>query len=204
MNRLLKTALVVGAVALVGLPFLFAPPKPVNAAQSVLCSPEVPGGTVARTIGSNLPTSPVPSGTVYTLNGQGCAVVLQADIGYFLSQGFTAGPPFGPNILFTTGVWTGTTSFQAGVLPPGTYIQHIIMQETAGNAVTGGVKVGTTSGGADVVAALTVSASSLAFVADSALLKRVFSATAQQALFITPATAGNNANVTVTVVFGYF
>jgi len=200
MNRLLKTLLAIGIAALALAPLL--PPKPVMAAQSVLCSPQIPGSAMARTIGGSL--SSVPSGTTYTLNGQGCATILQADVAYFLGQGFTAGPPFGPNITFTTGVWTGTTSFQAGALPPGTYIQHIIAQETAGNAVTGGVKVGTTSGGADVVAALTVNASSLAFVADSALLKRVFSATAAQPIFVTPATAGNNANVTFTVVFGYF
>jgi hypothetical protein len=33
------------------------------------------------------------------------------------------------------------------------------------------------------------------FVVDSALLKRVFSTTAQQAIFITPVTAGNNARI---------
>ena len=141
---------------------------------------------------------------MYVLNGQGCTVVLQADVPFFLSQGFTAGPPFGANITFTAGVWTGTTSFQVGTLPPGTYVQHIIAQETAGNAVTGGVKVGTTSGGADVVAALTVNATSLAFVTDANLLKRIFSATAAQPIWVAPVTAGNNANVTFTVVFGYF
>src|SRR5215831_12457162 len=52
----------------------------------------------------------------YTLNGQGCTVVQQADILQLSQIGFSAGPPFGPNILTTTGVLSGTTSVQVGTL----------------------------------------------------------------------------------------
>jgi len=201
MIRRLLIALSVAALALVA--FVTPPKQRAIAAQSVLCAPDGYNTAAgARTIGGTL--SQVPSGTVYSLNSNGCTIVAQADIGYFLSQGFAPGPPFGPNILFTTGTWTGTTSFQVGNLPVGTYIQHIIFSNSTANAVTGGIAVGTTSGGADVVAAQACGANCLVFVADSALLKRVFSTTAQQAIFITPVTAGNNANVTATVVFGYF
>jgi hypothetical protein len=51
--------------------------------------------------------------------------------------------------------------------------------------VTGCIAIDTTSGGADVVAVQAYGANCLVFVADSALLKRVFSTTAQQAIFIT-------------------
>lgn len=171
---------------------------PAHAAQSVLCSPEIPSAGVNRVI-----TNPV-STTSYSLNGQGCAVVKQADIGYLLSQGFSAGPPFGPNVLFTSGVATGTTAFLVGTLPPGTYLQHIIVQNTVAAAITGGINFGTTSGGADVVSALAVGSSALVFTTDAALLKRVFSATSPQPIYASAATAWNSANVTITLVYGYF
>jgi hypothetical protein len=200
MRRLFVVAATIAALSAFSLPVHEA-----RAAATVLCAPE---GIYQQIRQVYNPANPPPdrggTGVYYTLNGQGCAIFAQGDVAFFISQGFTPGPPFAANILFTTGVWAGTTSFQIGALPPSTYIEHIIMQETAGNAVTGGVKVGTTSGGADVVAALTVGASSLSFTTDAALLKRVFSTTAVQPLFVTPATAGNSANVTVTVVLGYY
>jgi hypothetical protein len=198
--RRLLAVLSVAAVAFVA---LTAPPqKQAFAAQTVLCAPNPLEGTNARTVGGT--GSQVPSGTVYVLNGQGCTVVAQGDVGYFLSQGYTAGPPFAPNCLFTTGVWTGTTSFQACTLPVGTYIQHVIAFNSTANAVTGGIAVGTTSGAADVVTAQTCAANCLVFVSDATLSKRIFSTTAGQPIFVTPVTAGNNANVTFTIVVGYF
>jgi hypothetical protein len=192
---------VLAFAALASLLFVVAPPQQqAKAAATVLCAPNA----IWSAQGSRSITNP-NTGTSYILNSNGCAVFAQADVTYFVQfQGFAPGPPLGTSLLFTTGTWAGTTSFQVGQLPAATYVNHILMVETAGNAVTGGVKVGTTSGGADVVAAQTVGASSVNFVSDVNLLKRVFSATAVQPLFVTPATAGNNANVTVTVVWGYF
>lgn len=188
--------------ATAGLLALFAAPQQAQAASTVMCAANAVAATIARTIGG--PGSAMPSGTLYTLNGQGCTVVLQADVGYFLSQGFSAGPPFGPNLLFTTGVATGTTSFQVGTLPPSTYIQHVIISNSTANAVTGGISIGSTSGGTDVVAAQACAANCLVFVTDATLLKRVFSTTASQPIFASGVTAWNNANVTITVVYGYF
>jgi hypothetical protein len=190
--------------ALLLLPFspLPLPQHEAKAAATVLCAPNPVEGASARTIGGTL--SPVPSGTIYTLNGQGCAVIAQADVGYFQSIGFTAGPPFGPNILFTTGVWTGTTSMLAGTLPPSTYIQHFIFSNSTANAVTGGIAIGTTSGANDIVTAQTCGANCLVYPLDSSLSKRIFSPTVPQQIWITPVTAGNNANVTVSIISGYF
>jgi hypothetical protein len=71
--------------------------------------------------------------------------------------------------------------------------------------VTGGIKFGTTSGAADIVAAQAVAGNATpVFVTDAALLKRVFSTTAPQAIYATAATDWNSANVTVTIVWGYF
>jgi hypothetical protein len=200
------TAIVSAFALALAVPFF--PIQKAEAAVTVMCAPEGVAQAINRTVGAGISgtgsVSPVPSGTTYTLNGQGCTIVKQADVGYFLSQGFSAGPPFGANILFTTGVATGTTSFQLGNLPPATYIQHIIVNNTTANAVTGGIAFGTTSGGTDIVTALTCGANCLAFTLDSALSKRVFSTSASQAIFATAVTAWNNANVTITVVYGYF
>lgn len=57
---------------------------------------------------------------------------------------------------------TGDTSF---TLPAGYMITAITTEETAGNAVGGGIDVGTTNGGAEVVAAHAVSASTAALCA---------------------------------------
>lgn len=173
-----------------------------EAAQTVLCAPNPLDQSSMRTIGGA--SSSIPSKTLYTLNGQGCTIAQQQDIGWFLAQGFTAGPPFGPNVLYTTGVWTGTTSLLAGTLPAGTYVQHIIFSNSTANAVTGGIAVGTTSGGTDVVAAQACAANCLVYVTDANILKRIFSTANPQPIYVSPVTAGNNANVTVTIVYGYF
>jgi hypothetical protein len=175
---------------------------PAHAALTVLCAPQLPDTAAARTIGGT--TSQIPSGTIYTLNGQGCTVAKQQDVGWFLAQGFSPGPPFGTNILFTTGVLAGTTAVQIGVLPPSTYVQHIIVQNSTANAITGGIAFGTTANGTDIDATLACGANCLAFAADSALVKRVVSTTAATPIFASATSNWNSANVTITVVYGYF
>jgi hypothetical protein len=181
---------------------LFFPLVPAHAALTVLCAAQQPDTGAARTIGGT--ASQIPSGTIYTLNGQGCTIAKQQDVGWFLSQGFSPGPPFGANILYTTGVLTGTTSVQIGTLPASTYVQHIIVNNLTANAVTGGIAFGTTANGTDIDATLACGANCLAFAADSALVKRVASVTAQTPIFASAVTAWNSANVTITVVYGYF
>jgi hypothetical protein len=181
---------------------LLFPIIPAHAALTVLCSAQLPDTAAARTIGGS--SSAIPSGTIYTLNGQGCTVAKQQDVGWFLAQGFSPGPPFGANILYTTGVLTGTTAVQIGVLPPSTYVQHIIVQNSTANAITGGIAFGTTANGTDIDATLACAANCLAFALDSALAKRVLSVTAQTPIFASAVTAWNSANVTITVVYGYF
>jgi hypothetical protein len=174
---------------------------PAFAASQVMCSPEQSSGAQQRRV--VVTSSTAATQPVYVLNGQGCAVIAQADVGFFLAQGYTQGSPFA-NMLFTTGVLTGTTAVQMPSLPAGTYIREILVDNSTANAVTGGIDIGTTSGGADVVSALTCAANCLTFVADSGLLKRIFSKTATQSLFVVGHTSGNSANLNLTVVYGYF
>lgn len=170
---------------------------PAQAAQINMCAPDVAGGVQGpRTIGGTL--SPVPSGTIYILNPQGCALVAQGDVGYFQSQGFTQASSQ-QTILFTTGVATGTTDFVIGSVPAGAYIQQLIFSNSVAAAVTGGVSIGTTANGVDVVAAQAVGASGLTFTTDALTLKRVFSTTVATPLHAAAVTAWNSANVTITV-----
>lgn len=175
---------------------------PAQAAQINMCAPDVAGGVQGpRTIGGTL--SPVPSGTIYILNPQGCALVAQGDVGYFQSQGFTQASSQ-QTILFTTGVATGTTDFVIGSVPAGAYIQQLIFSNSVAAAVTGGVSIGTTANGVDVVAAQAVGSSGLTYTTDALTLKRVFSLTAATPLHAAAVTAWNSTNVTITIVYGYF
>jgi hypothetical protein len=196
-----KTGLL--AAALFAAQALLFPLIPAQAAMTVLCAAQLPDTAAARTIGGT--TSQIPSGTIYTLNGQGCTIAKQADIGWFMAQGFSPGPPFGANVLFTTGVLTGTTAVQIGTLPPSAYVQHIIVNNLTANAIgTTGIAFGTTANGTDIDAALACGANCLVFAADSALAKRVFSTTAATPVFASATSNWNSANVTITVVYGYF
>jgi hypothetical protein len=162
-----------------------------RAAQAVMCAPASSVGTQSRQV-----TNPT-TGASYSLNGFGCAVIGVADIGYFISQGFSQGPA-GGSIVYNTGAQAGAVNLQVGTIPAGTYIQHVIIQNTTANATTGTV-VGSTSGGADIVAAVAIPGT--AVPQDTTLLAHTFAA--QTAVFI-GATTWNNANLNVTVVWGYF
>jgi lysophospholipase L1-like esterase len=80
-------------------------------------------------------------------------------------------------------------------IPAGAVIDSICFQNQTANAVTGGIRIGTTAGGADVVAAQAVGASAIGHVADSAILKRFFSFTSPQILHVSAVTAWNSASV---------
>jgi hypothetical protein len=201
MIKRLKTGLL--AAAFSAAQALLFPIIPAHAALTVLCAPQLPDTAAARTVGGT--TSQIPSGSTYSLNGQGCTVAKQQDITWFLAQGFSPGPPFGANILYTTGVLTGTTAVQIGTLPASTYVQHIIVQNSTANAIgTTGIAFGTTANGTDIDAALACGANCLVFAPDSALSKRVFSTTTTTPIFASATSNWNSANVTITVVYGYF
>lgn len=91
---------------------------------------------------------------------------------------------------------TSNTTF---VVPAGTAIESIFIVNTTANAVTGGVRIGTTSGAADVVVAQAVGASAVVHIADAALLKRLFSTSAGQTLFLQAVTSWNSASLNIRV-----
>lgn len=205
MNFRKKIAGLIASAAILALALL--PIAPVKANVQQLCQGDVSGGaTGSRTIGGA--SSPVPSKTLYTLNGAGCAAILAQDVGYLLSQGYTIAQG-NPVIQFVVPVTaTGTTAFQIGTLPPNAVITGIYNSNTdATHAVTGGINIGTTSGGADVVAGANFLSptSSVQFVTDALTLKRIFSTTVGQALFANAITSWNTpTTVTITIAYTYF
>lgn len=181
---------------------LFALAAPAQAAVQMLCSPDVAGGVQGprRVVNTSSTASPQPT---YQLNAGGCALIAQADIGFFLSQGYSPGSSEG-TIIFTTGVATGTTDFVIGSIPANMYITEIVYSNAVAAAVTGGISIGTTANGTDVVAAQAVGSSALTFTPNASILKQPFSTTAPTPLHAAAVTAWNSTNVTITVKFAAF
>lgn len=195
MIRLLKLS---AALAIAALAFI----APASAANILMCQGDVSGATTGtRTIGGTL--SQVPSGTVYVLNGQGCALVATGDVGYFQSQGFTQASSQN-SIVFTTGVATGTTDFLIGTLPAKAYIQQIIFSNLTANAVTGGISVGSSANGTQIVTAQTMAASTDIAVSAANLTLPVSATGVATGLHVAAVTAWNSANVVITVIYGYY
>lgn len=78
-------------------------------------------------------------------------------------------------------------------IPAGYVLEQIVIENTTANAVTGGIRVGTTDGGAQVVVAQAVAASALLRIAQAAILLGVFSTSADQILYIQAVTSWNSA-----------
>lgn len=95
----------------------------------------------------------------------------------------------------------GQTAAFSFFLPPKCVLREVLAFNNTANAVTGGLKFGTSSGAVDIIAALAVGASSTAFAADAALLKRFFSPTARQQIFIDAVTSWNSANVDLYILY---
>ncbi len=83
------------------------------------------------------------------------------------------------------------------VIPAGFFIESICLENTTANAITGGLKIGTTSGGSDVLNAYTVGANALTII-DDEILKKIFSRSTDSTLYIQAVTAWNSASVDIT------
>jgi hypothetical protein len=181
---------------------LFGLAVPAQAAVQMLCAPDVAGGVQGpRRVTNTASTAATPP--TYQLNSFGCALIAQADIGFFLSQGYSPGSSEG-TIIYTTGVATGTTNFVIGSIPANSYITEIIYSNAVAAAVTGGISIGTTANGTDVVAAQAVGSSALTFTPNASILKQPFSTTVSTPLNAAAVTAWNSTNVTITVKYAAF
>jgi len=91
---------------------------------------------------------------------------------------------------------SGTTAQVAAIIPAGRQIASIAVINRTANAVTGGINVGTTSGGADVASAFAVGANATVVIQGATLLKSIFSVSAAgdaQILWVNAVTSWNSA-----------
>jgi len=209
-SRLLK---LLAAAALVLAPI--AIPVPSFAATSpslqqiVLCAPQSVAATSGprRVVNTSSTASPQPS---YNLNAQGCAVFKSTDAGFFLSQGYVQGPN-----LFTAfgGPYTAqATAANAIPLPAGALIMGICIQETTGNAITGGLDIGIAgSSDATIASAFAVAANAVTCVPGSALLAGAFPVSGAvtgpvaKLIYVNAHTNwSDGASIVVTVLYSYF
>lgn len=96
---------------------------------------------------------------------------------------------------------TGQNAAGSFILPAGGLIDIIRVKNTTANAITGGLKFGTTSGATDVVVALAVAGSSVVTITDAALLLKSFSDTVTQQIFYDAVVAWNSASVQIDVIY---
>lgn len=194
----LKPILFLSLGAAVAAVLALSQPQPALANNTVLCGPQAAGTAP----GPRRVTNPNTS-TSYNLNSRGCAAFVAADVSWAMSQGYTPGPNL--FTLVVPQILANTTAANSPTLPAAAYIHNIVVHETSAAAVTGGLDIGTAASGAEIVSALTVSASTLNVVADTALLKRVFSATVPQQIFFTCRTNCNSGPaLNVTIIYSLF
>lgn len=93
-----------------------------------------------------------------------------------------------------------TAAFTMSV-PANNGIDAMYIKGNNANAITGGLKVGTTLGGTDVISAQTVGANALLKVADADLLKKIFSSGSAQTLYFDAVSSWNSANIDVTIKY---
>lgn len=91
----------------------------------------------------------------------------------------------------------GATAAGTLALPAGATILQIVVKNNTANAITGGLKIGSTVGGVDVVAALTVAGSVIA--PPATMLVAAF--LTAQTLYFDAVVAWNSANVDITVIY---
>lgn len=196
----------IGILAALALALAQLTPLPAFAAATTqtthafLCLPAQAAGSQARRV-----VVPTTAGGTYQLNAAGCAVVVAADIGWFLTQGAY----YGPNQFVTQqqAITTNTTATTSALtLPAYGFIQYFILEETAGNAVTGGVDIGDASSATFFGSAVALGANATVIVVDSALtrLKSNSGVPVSDQILIVCHTSCNSASINVSVIYGYY
>lgn len=87
------------------------------------------------------------------------------------------------------------------VLPAASMITGILVRNNTASAITGGIKIGTTSGAVNVVAALTVAGSAFVQVTPANVLLTAFSMSASQTLFYDAVVGWNSTNVDIWIIY---
>jgi hypothetical protein len=201
-------ALAIGSLLLLPFSAPFAPAHAAATTQTThayLCSPRAVAAAAGPQRVTNTSSTAATQPT-YNLNAAGCALIAGADVGFFLSQGYT----YGPNIFTaqaTAIVSSSTTAVGTGfTLPAYGMIVAVVLCETAGNAVTGGVNIGDAGSGTRFASAVALAANACVTVADSALT-RIYvpsGVPTASAMLLAAVTSWNSASVNITVMWTYF
>lgn len=208
MKKLLRSlTLAVAALSLLSPPLIVTPANAGATTQTThvwMCAPEPAVGATGprRVVNTSSTASPQPS---YNLNNQGCALFAAADVGFFQSQGYS--PSAALFNLQQTAITASTTSTTSQItLPAYAYIVGVVLSETAGNAITGGVDIGDSGSATRFASAVTLNANTTVAVADSALTRLYVPSgvpTADQIL-VACHTSCNSGSINITILYSYF
>jgi hypothetical protein len=160
---------------------------------------DITGNILSRTIsglyGIRIEASTSTCGNIISSNnGVGFASGnFQADVSTLTAAGLLPGNIIDGR-LQTTLTANGNVNIPAGYL-----IGDITLNNTTANAVTGGIKLGTTSGGTEVLASVAVSANAKVIVRSSSFSAVPYSPSAVTILYIGAVSSWNSASVIVTV-----
>ena len=201
MTRILRI-LFASAVALALLPHQANAAASLQVTHAFICSPEVSVGTAGPRLITNTSSSATPQPS-YQTNSQGCALIATADVGFFLSQGYTFGTNEGVQIQNAiTATTTGTTS--TIVLPAYGFVKYIVIEETAGGSITGGVNVGDSGSATRFSSATAVAANSNTVIVPTNLTGSANTGVPAADTVLVAGTFAGGASLNVTVIFGYF
>jgi hypothetical protein len=170
--------------------------------HAFLCAPEVAVGTAGPRLAVNTSSTAVPQPS-YQLNSAGCGLIASPDVGFFLSQGYTVGVNEGvqqQNAI--TATTTGTTSQLS--LPAYGFVKYIVIEETAGGSITGGVNVGDSGSATRFASGVAVSANANTVVVPTALTGSANTGVPVPDTILIAGTFAGGASLNVTVIFGYF
>ena len=95
---------------------------------------------------------------------------------------------------------TAATAAGTFTVPAGYALQYIYINNTTANAITGGLKFGTTAGGTQVLAAEAVPANALFAVPSADITNRIYSRTVDQIIYFDAVTAWNSASVDMKIL----
>lgn len=165
-----------------------------------LCIPSQAAGAANRRV-----SVPTTGGGNYVLNSEGCALVVGSDIGWFLTQGAF----YGPNIftLRQEGITASTTATTSTItLPAYAVIQNVILTETAGNAITGGIDLGDSASATTYASAVALGANATVVVTDAALTRLLANSGKPVAdqVFVACHTNCNSGSVNITIIYSYW
>jgi hypothetical protein len=184
-------------------------PIPAIAAASLqvthafLCAPEVSVGTAGPRLVTNTSSTATPQPS-YQLNSQGCGLIATPDIGFFLSQGYTIGvnEAVSQQNAITANLTGGTSQL---ILPAYGFIKYIVIEETAGNAITGGVNIGDSGSATRFGSAVAIGANANVVVVPTNLTGSSNTGVpTADTILIAAVTSFASASINVTVIFGYF